>query len=80
MQRHPVDPITMDRAAKTYPKLIPSDASPAQPHALDWQQPSDRALGTPLPKFVRAELDGFLRCQCWALRCQVLGRGFAHMV
>ena len=37
------------------------------------QQASEDGFGTPLPKFVRAELDGFLRCQ-------VLGRGFAHMV
>ncbi len=34
---------------------------------------SEDGFGTPLPQFVRAELDGYLGCQ-------VLGRGFAHMV
>lgn len=36
-------------------------------------QASEDGFGTPLPRFVRAEFDGYLRCQ-------VLGRGFAHMV
>ena len=33
---------------------------------------SEEGFGTPLPKFVRAELDGYLGCG-------VLGRGFAHL-
>ena len=33
---------------------------------------SEDGFGTPLPQFVRAELDGYLGCR-------VLGRGFAHL-
>ena len=36
-------------------------------------QASEDGFGSPLPGFVRAELDGYLRCR-------VLGHGFAHLL
>ena len=69
------------RAAGAGPSPTPLDRQPwhsalyqvVRDNVATLYQASEDGFGTPLPKFVRNELDGYLGCQ-------VLGRGFAHMV